>query len=142
MTIALRLNFTDVIREDSLKNIYAHGNVVGYQFDVRLSYYRGHFLSVINQLSVAVDGEDIDPATVRFELKGQEYGISQLSDLVNVFWPILEPATIKIFKVGGLSQGEHEIDFQLIFRSPYMPISETEYMPVDSSDKKIVTLKD
>ena len=45
MGLALRLNFVDVVCDDSLKNFWANGKKIGYQFDVRLSYYRGHFLS-------------------------------------------------------------------------------------------------
>ena len=46
MGLALRLNFVDVVCDDSLKNFWANGKKIGYQFDVRLSYYRGHFLSM------------------------------------------------------------------------------------------------
>lgn len=142
MSIALRLNFTDVIRNDTLKNTYARGKKTGYQFDVRLSYYRGHFLSTIDELSVKVDGVEIPMNDITFCLKGEEYGIAQLHDLVNVFWPISEAATIKIFAQDGLKAGEHVIDFHLIFRSPYMEIGENMYMPVDSSDRKTLIMKE
>lgn len=140
MSIALRLNFVDVVCDDSLKHIYANGNKTGYQFDVRLSYYRGHFLSTINELSVKVDGEEIPQQDITFCLNDKEYGIAQLHDLVNVFWPIIEPATIKVFKAGGLQAGEHNIEFIMFFRSPYMEIGENAYMPIDSSGSKILTL--
>ena len=42
--IPLRLNFVDVVCDDSLKHLYVNGKKAGCQFDVRLSYYRGHFL--------------------------------------------------------------------------------------------------
>ena len=49
MAFAMRINFVDVVCDDSMKNIFANGKKVGYQFDIRLSYYRGHFLSVIDE---------------------------------------------------------------------------------------------
>ena len=140
MAIAMRLNFVDVIQNDSLKNIYVNGKKSGYKFDIRLSYYRGHFLSVIDTLEVTVDGERVKTEDITFCLHDKEFGLSQLHDLVSEFWPIIEPATIKVFKKGGLPAGEHEIDFKLIFHSPYMPISDTEYMPWDSSEKKTLTI--
>ena len=142
MPIALRLNFTDVVRDHSLKSIYAGGRKVGYQFDVRLSYYRGHFLSTIDELSVKVDGNEIAGNDITSCLRGREYGLAQLHDLVDVFWPIIEPATIKIFADGGLEEGEHKIDFHMIFRSPYMEIGKDTYMPVDSSGVKTLTLRE
>ena len=118
MAIAMKLHYVDVIQDNSLKNVYVNGKKDGYKFDIRLSCYRGHFLC----------------------LHGKEFGISQLHDLVSEFWQIIEPATIKVFKNGGLLTGEHEIDFKMIYRCPYMPISDTEYMPWDSGQKKTLTI--
>ena len=140
MAFAMRINFTDVVCDQSLKNIYANGKKVGYQFDIRLSYYRGHFLSVIDTFGVKVDGSEVPQEDIKFCLHGKEFGISQLHDLVSEFWLITEPATIKVFKDGGIAEGEHEIDVTLMFHSPYMPISENAYMPIDGCGKKRLTL--
>lgn len=59
MAFAMRINFVDVVCDDSLKHVLANGEKVGYQFDIRLSYYRGHFLSVIDELEVTVDNEKV-----------------------------------------------------------------------------------
>ncbi|MBD5462917.1 MAG: hypothetical protein HDR24_07645 [Lachnospiraceae bacterium] len=142
MAIAMVCKYTDVLRSGTLKNIYVNGKKMGYQFDIRLSYYRGHFLSLINELSIYVDGERVPDVDIKFCLNGKEFGISELHDQVSEFWPIIKPATIKVFKIGGLEKGEHEIDFRMEFRSPYMPISDTEYMPWDSGEKKILTMED
>lgn len=139
--IALRLNFTDVICDDSLKHIFANGKKVGYQFDVRLSYYRGHFLSTIDELRVIVDGKEVKRQDVRFCLRGNEYGIDQLAMLGNVFWPITESATIKVFKEGGICSGEHKVEFIMFFRSPYMEIGPSMYMPNDGCGMKTLILE-
>ena len=136
MGLALRLNFVDVVCDDSLKNFWANGKKIGYQFDVRLSYYRGHFLSTIDEIGVKVDGVDVPTENISLCLDGKEYGVAELHDLVNVFWPIIEPATIKVFQPCGLSEGEHDVDFTLYFRSPYMALSETEYQSIDSCGSK------
>ncbi len=140
MAFAMRVNYVDVICDDSLKNVFANGKKTGYQFDIRLSYYRGHFLSVIDQLEVKVDGKPVPEQDIKFCLHGREFGVSQLHDLVSEFWCITESATIKVFKNGGIEPGEHEIDLTLMFHSPYMPISDTEYMPIDSCGSKKLTL--
>ena len=142
MAFAMRINFVDVVCDNSLKNTYVGDKAIGYQFDIRLSYYRGHFLSVIDELGVTVDGEQIPTEKIAFCLRGKEYGVAQLHDIVDVFWPIIEPATIKIHALGGLAAGEHEIDVKLMFHSPYMPISDTEYMPIDGCGKKVLTLQE
>ena len=47
MAIAMVIRYVDVICDDSLKSFYINGNRMGYQFDVRLACYRGHFLSMM-----------------------------------------------------------------------------------------------
>ena len=70
--IPLRLNFVDVVCDDSLKHLYVNGKKAGCQFDVRLSYYRGHFLSVIDRLEVEIDGEKISQEAISFCLRDEE----------------------------------------------------------------------
>ena len=137
----MRLNFVDVVCDDSLENVYANGKKVGFKFQVRLSYYRGHFLSTIDELGVKIDGEEIPTENICFCLKGQEFGVAQLHSLVNEFWPITEPATIKVFYPGGLEKGAHKVDFTLYFRSPYMAIGENAYMPIDSCGEKELVIR-
>ena len=120
--IALRLNFTDVICDDSLRHIFVNGRKVGCRFDVRLSYYRGHFLSTIDELRVKIDGEEISQQDIAFCLHGKAYGIAQLYSLGNVFWPVAEPAAVEIFRDGGFADGDHDVEFIMFFRSPYMEI--------------------
>ena len=66
MAFAMRINFVDVVCDDSMKNIFANGKKVGYQFDIRLSYYRGHFLSVIDEFGVKLDGEEVPTEDIKF----------------------------------------------------------------------------
>ena len=139
MAIALKFDMIDVIVSDSLENIYVNGKRIGYRFDIRLNYYRGHFLSVIEELEVTVDGEKVDGSSIRFGLNGKEFGICQLESCYNEFWRITDPATIIVRRPGGLAEGEHTVDVKLILRSPYMAIGPSKYMPIDNSGSK--TLK-
>lgn len=139
--IALRLNFTDVVRDGSLRHIWVNGKKAGCCFDVRLSYYRGMFLSAVNYLKVRIDGEEISSRNIIFSLKGQKYGLAQLQNLGTVFWPVIEPATIEVFRPGGFECGEHDIDFIMEFRSPYMQIGPDAYMPNDGSGSKRLWLR-
>lgn len=140
MAIAMVCKYVDSICDNSLQSIYVNGEKMGYQFEVRLSYYRGHFLSIINEISLSVDGKEVKSEDIFFCLNGKEYGILQLKELNSEFWAILQPATIKVHKAGGLTEGCHELDFKLVFRSPYMPIGDNQYMPWDSSEKKVLKL--
>lgn len=140
MGFAMRMNFVDVIVDESLRNEYRNGKVMGYAFDVRLSCYRGHFLSVIDCLEVTVDGEQVPEELITFCLNDKELSVSQIKEAYTEFWSLLDPAVIKIYKPGGLIAGFHEIDLKLMLRVPYLPLPGSDndhtYMPLDSCGSK------
>lgn len=141
MAFALRMNFTDVVVSDSLKNCRVNGRVVGYQFDIRLGYYRGHFLSVIDEFGVTVDGAPVEDERIKFCINGKEFSPVEFDKCYTEFWRVTDPATIRVFQPGGLAAGEHDIDVKLMFHSPYMPIGpDHQYMPVDGSGRKTLAV--
>ena len=146
MGFAMRINFVDVICDDSLKNIYVNGKKNGFDFDIRLSYYRGHYLSCINEFKATVDGEELADEDVTFCINNKEFNVNQFPYLISEFWQLLEPAHIKVYKRGGLSVGEHDIKVHLMLRVPYMPLSaaaeDTKYMPLDSCGEKVLCIKE
>ena len=143
MGFAMRMDFVDVVVDDSLKNVKVNGKNIGYQFDIRLSYYRGHFLSVIDEFGVKVDGKEVPAETIKFCINGKEFSPIEFDKCYTEFWQVIEPATIKVFCPEGLSEGEHDIDVTLFFRSPYMPIGpDHQYMPVDSCGSKTLKVID
>ena len=56
----------EVIQSVGFRNIKEDGKVTGFQFKVRLPYYRGIFLSQLRPGTLYVDGE-------RFEKEGKAY---------------------------------------------------------------------
>lgn len=143
MGFAMKMNFVDVVVSDSLKHYYVNGQKMGYQFDIRLSYYRGHFLSVIDEFAIKVDEKEVSNETIKFCINGKEFSPCEFSQCYTEFWQIIEPATIRVFFPNGLSEGEHKIEVTLMFRSPYMPIGGNhQYMPVDSCGSKTMGITD
>ncbi|HHV12301.1 MAG TPA: hypothetical protein GXX75_18650 [Clostridiales bacterium] len=143
MAFALRMNLVDAISDHSLKNTYINGKKSGYQFEVRLNYYRGHYLSDIEEFEVTVDGLKVKEQDIKFCINEKEFDVCQLGECYTEFWTVLEPATVRVYKKGGLSAGEHKIDFKVIFRSPYMPIGpDHQYMCYDGSGIKTLPVLD
>ena len=141
MAFAMRINFVDVVVDNSLNNVYLNDKIMGYQFDIRLSYYRGQFLSVIDEFKIKVDGQEVSNEIIKFCINGKEFSPIEFDKCYSEFWQIIEPATIRVFCPGGLDAGEHDIDVTLFFRSPYMSIGPNhQYMPVDSCGSKRLTL--
>lgn len=143
MGFAMRINFVDVVVDDSLKNYYIDGKKMGFQFDVRLSYYRGQFLTVIDEFGIAVDDVKVSNEQIKLCLNGKEFSPVEFDKCYTEFWQVMEPATIRVYLPGGLKEGNHKVDVTMFFRSPYMPIGDNhQYMPIDGCGTKVLTIKD
>lgn len=144
MGFSMRIVFSEILVNDSLENTYMDGHITGYQLLVRLGYYRGHFLSCIDQLALEVDGLAVPGQDILFCLNGKEFEPSELRHQSSEFWDILEPAVIRVHKRGGLRPGEHGIKLTLMLRCPYLPqpgaTEPHRYVPIDSSDEQVLCL--
>ncbi|MEH7490669.1 C-glycoside deglycosidase beta subunit domain-containing protein [Neobacillus niacini] len=145
MAFSMRLPFVDVVCDDSLVNTYVNGKKLGYEFQIRLSNYRGHFLSCIEEFVVTVDGNEVNSDDITFCLNEKEFTLRQLPSLISEFWNLIEPATIKVFAPGGLTEGEHYIDVKLMLRIPYMAVpgseKEHDYAKLDSCGSKALAVR-
>lgn len=144
MAFMMKLPFVDAICDNSLKHSYVGGKKMGYEFQVRLSNYRGHYLSCIEKLVIKTDGEEVDPNDITFCLNGKEFSVLQLPWLVSEFWRVTDPATIRVHKPGGLAAGPHRIELTLQLRIPYMAVPGSnkphDYAILDSSGSKTLNL--
>ena len=129
----------ELIQYRGFRNTYdENGNCDGFEFRYRLSYYRGAWLSQLRLGRVIVDGEPYypDSGLVTWVIQGKEYTPAEMEKDNKGFWPMTEPATIRIKKPGGLAQGYHEIEVHSYVSHSYMPPSMDEY--VDSDDAPII----
>lgn len=140
MAFAMRMKLnSEIIKKNSFKNLYINGRENGFEFDVQLAYYRGHYLSDIDLLEVYLDGEKMPQEAVTFEIKGKELPVYKLTHAVTEFWSQVEPAKIRVIKKGGVEAGEHEVELKLMLRVPYMQIGpDHNFMPLDSGDHVVV----
>ena len=99
----------------------AEGNVTGFQFKVRLPYYRGIFLSQIRPGTLFVDGERIEKDSITWVIDGEEYTNEEMKTNYQVHWSVTKSAVLKVKKEGGLAQGYHDLKYGFCFTSSYMP---------------------
>lgn len=111
----------EVIQSVGFRNIKENGKITGFQFKVRLPYYRGIFLSQLRPGTLYVDGEKFEKEEILWNIKGEDYTYEELKSDFHTHWAVTEPAVLKVKKDDGLSQGYHNITFGFCFTSSYMP---------------------
>jgi Domain of unknown function (DUF6379) len=139
-TVFIKLGFDQkVLCEKRFRNILLNEKQVGFNLGINLNYYRGLHVSCIEKLEVKVNGEVIPEQLYLFCINGKKFSISQLKDLYAEFWGIRDTANLEIYN-NGLSEGEHDVELTLHFRSPYMKFAPRFYGTIDSSSRKRMTL--
>jgi len=110
-----------MICEGSLRNVRGNGHPTGFELDVRITYYRGIVVSMIDAFEVVVDGESFDRDTITFIVRGRAYTLDELLEDEQTRWEFGERATLRVAKPGGLAPGEHTVEAVQRLRIAYMP---------------------
>jgi len=120
-----------LICKDNIKNVVIDDAVIGYEFKIKYPSYRGVFLSCIEELSFKMDGEKIDKQDIYFFLNGKQFLLDELSECFKEYWFVLDKATVRVMKDGGISGGTHELNVFMKHRVPYTGYF-GEYLVLDS----------
>lgn len=107
---------------------------LGFAFYGRLPYYRGLGLSMVEDIVVTVDGEPVAREDIRFHVRGKTYTLDQMETVYDDRWNFGEKAKIIAMKPGGLSAGDHKIEFAVRMRVSYLPFVPT------TKDTKVLAL--
>jgi hypothetical protein len=109
-----------IIYPNSLRNL-ADGS--GFALGVRLPYYRGQPLSVVEDIAVKVDGVAVPREQVRFSVRGKSWSLDQLEENTAERWEFGEVAEVSVLQPQGLAGGEHEVAVGVQLRISYLPWS-------------------
>lgn len=110
-----------IIAPDSLRNVEENGAVTGFAFDVRIAYYRGLALSMVEGFEVSVDGQSFDPTSMALRVGSETFTFAEMETEVEARWEFNQTATLIIHHAGGLKPGKHTINVTEILRVSYMP---------------------
>ncbi|KRF25985.1 DUF6379 domain-containing protein [Phycicoccus sp. Soil803] len=123
-----------IICEDSLRATDA--GQPGAQVEVRLPYYRGLGLSMVEAVDVSVDGVAVDPERTTLSVHGQTYRFPELGGVLDDRWEMGERAVLGFALDRPLTPGDHQVDVTVRLRISYMPV------PGGGRDSKRLVLQD
>jgi hypothetical protein len=123
-----------ILVEDTLRNVVNDGVDVGFEVGLRLPYYRGLGLSMVEDIALEVDGEPVDRAATTLVVHGNSYRLDAMAGVFDDRWEMGEVATLRVDRPGGLVPGPHEVAVSERLRISYMPV------PGGGSDRKQLTL--
>lgn len=108
---------------NGFKNVEKEGSIVGFEFQFKAQYYRGFTLSIIRDIQVNIDGEDMKRENIRFTVNGATFTLEEMRTVIDsdYRWEFGDYATVTVLKEGGLAKGTHHIKAMQIIAPSYMP---------------------
>jgi hypothetical protein len=111
-------------------NVHSAGQVTGFQVKIRINYYRGCYLSMVDSLRLVVDGQEYPATEIAFSIPvrgpgipsaSKTYTFDEMARATTVRWFFGDPATLTVKKPGGLAPGMHTVQLGLFIRNSYLP---------------------
>ena len=112
-----------IYNPDGFRNMEADGRIIGYQFEFKAQYYRGITLSIVRDIKVNVDGEDVKREDIRFTVNNETFTLEEMRTVIDsdYRWEFGDYAAVSVMKEGGLSKGSHHIKAVQVIDPYYMP---------------------
>lgn len=114
----------DVLCEDGFTNRIENGVATGFNVRMRIPYYRGVALSLVDDILVIVDGEHYTGDAIRFQVSGGTFTLDEMTTVVRHRWNYGEKATIQVRKQNGLEPGRHHVEAYASLRINYLPFKD------------------
>lgn len=122
------------------KNVISEtGNILGFEMKIRVPYYRGVPLSVVEEIKIlAGGGMGVEPDSftndvIRFTVAGGSFMMSEMETVATRRWNFDEDATLMVYKPGGLINIDQQIEVWITIRAPYGRFQ--------GHDKKVLSLE-
>ena len=110
-----------VIQSRGFRNVSEGSRITGFQVPIRLTGYRGAWLSQLRPATLTVDGTRYEGDQITWTVAGKTCAQSELAQRGDVHWSSLEPAILTVSQPGGLALGIHEIEVDFQMSSSYLP---------------------
>jgi hypothetical protein len=107
----------------------------GFNVAIRLHWYRSLPLSSIANIALKIDGENIAPEKMSFELNGKVHQMNELENLYKEWWFILDRAILHVHQNKKIKEGkQHEVELEFGLLLPYILVG-PNLLPMLSSGK-------
>ena len=113
-----------LIVENSLHNVISEtGHCEGFEFQIRIPYYRGISLSLVDSITVKAQGQTFTNEHIRFTVESGSFMMKEMETVGTLRWNFDETATLKVYKPGGLVYLDIDLELDIVIRAPYLYFS-------------------
>lgn len=94
----------------------------GGRIEVRMPYYRGLGLSMVEAVDLTLDGNPVPPERTTFTVHDHTYTFAEMPSVTDDRWEMGERAELAFQTDEPLAPGEHDLTVSVRLRISYMPV--------------------
>ena len=106
---------------EGFRNITKDGKIIGFQFDMKILYYRGITLSILRNIEVNIDGVGYLREDIRFTVNNETFTLDEMRTVISNRWLFGQYATVSVMAENGPSRGKHHLQCIQTIAPSYMP---------------------
>ena len=113
-----------ILTERGCRSVWEHGKKIGYCLNITINYYRGLPLCCVDQITMEIDGKEVDKSQMYVQHRGREcpyFDILKDDFPTDFYWLFGEPLTVVVKNGEGIEQGIHHCRLTLGTRRSYTP---------------------
>ena len=110
-----------IIVGEEFRNVNDAGTIRGFQVGMRIPYYRGVVLSLLDNTRLTIDGELIPHDQISLTISGKTLPLTELENDPVTKWEFGDVGILTVSRPGGLPVGMHTVQIYQHVRTPYIP---------------------
>ncbi len=108
-----------VLKED-IQSVVVNGVGTGFTVKLRIPYYRGVCLSLVEDIQVKFNGRLFPKESLTFSVEGGTFSFAEMATMTQHRWEFGEKATVFVPLAGGIPLGMHRVEVTVAIRVSYM----------------------
>ncbi|CQR24159.1 hypothetical protein BN1356_00520 [Streptococcus varani] len=123
----------EIFNPNSFKNTIKDNRVIGFEFGIKAQYYRGITLSIVRDLNITIDEQQIKREDILFSVNDATFTLEEMRTVIDsdYRWEFGEFAKVTVLKEDGLPLGEHHIKVIQVLAPSYMPFQIESICEID-----------
>lgn len=109
-----------IVRQ-GFRNNFKNGACTGFQFKILIPYYRGVFISCLDDFFVKLDGKAYSSDKISLKVGDRVIPWKKIDSSYDVFWNFGDKLTVIVDEPVALKDGVHTVECGLNIRKSYVP---------------------
>ena len=114
------MNSNQIMLAEDVEDVLVQGIPTGFSLKIRIPYYRGVALSLVENVEVKYDNEVYPKEVLTFTTKDGTFTFDEMATMTTLRWEFGEKATVFVPRKGGFGMGGHMLEVAVGIRISYM----------------------